>query len=79
MPTALHKGPYRFYFWSHEPHEPPHVHVEEGNNVVKYWLEPVRCARNYGFAAHKLTQIQSLVEQHRVKLLRKWDDHFSGR
>jgi len=28
MPTILRIGPYRFYFFSHEPNKPPHVHVE---------------------------------------------------
>nr|WP_242060339.1 DUF4160 domain-containing protein [Aerosakkonema funiforme] len=26
MPTVLRIGAYRFYFYSHEPNEPPHVH-----------------------------------------------------
>ena len=25
MPTVLIFGPYRFYFYSHEPNEPPHI------------------------------------------------------
>jgi Domain of unknown function (DUF4160) len=28
MPTVLRAGPYRFYFYSHEPNEPPHIHVD---------------------------------------------------
>ena len=79
MPTVLREGPYRLFFYSNEGHEPPHVHVEEGNKVAKFWLEPVSFARNSGFAAHRLTQIQSLVEQHQAELLRRWHDHFSGR
>lgn len=27
MPTILREGPYRFYFYSHEPNEPPPTHV----------------------------------------------------
>ncbi|MGA7878350.1 MAG: DUF4160 domain-containing protein, partial [Desulfoferrobacter sp.] len=27
-PVVLRSGPYRFYFYSHEPDEPPHVHVD---------------------------------------------------
>jgi hypothetical protein len=30
MPTVLREGPYRFYWYSHEP-EPPHVHVDRGD------------------------------------------------
>lgn len=28
MPTVLRSGPYRLYFYSHEPNESPHVHVD---------------------------------------------------
>ena len=28
MPTILVAGPYRMYFYSHEPNEPHHVHVD---------------------------------------------------
>ncbi|MBM5817670.1 MAG: DUF4160 domain-containing protein, partial [Cyanobacteria bacterium K_Offshore_surface_m2_239] len=28
MPTILRSGPYRIYFYSHEPNEPPHVHID---------------------------------------------------
>ncbi|MFZ9753336.1 MAG: DUF4160 domain-containing protein [Cyanobium sp.] len=28
VPTILKSGPYRIYFHSHEPNEPPHVHVD---------------------------------------------------
>ncbi|MGD1216152.1 MAG: DUF4160 domain-containing protein [Terriglobales bacterium] len=28
MPTVLRSGPYRFCFYSHEPNEPPHIHVD---------------------------------------------------
>ncbi len=79
MPTVLREGPYRFFFYSNEKNEPPHVHVEEGDNVVKFWLEPVSLAKNHGFAAHKLTQIQSLVHKHQDKCLRKWDEYFGSR
>jgi len=29
------------YFHSHEPNEPPHVHVDRDNEPAKFWLEPV--------------------------------------
>ena len=35
MPTILRSGPYRIYFYSHEPNEPPHVHVDhEGERAT---------------------------------------------
>ena len=40
MPTVLREEGYRFYFYSHEPNEPPHVHVDKGGSTAKFWLEP---------------------------------------
>jgi hypothetical protein len=51
MPTVLRTGPYRFYFYSHETNEPPHVHVQRDARSAKFWLRPVGLAHNFGFAA----------------------------
>lgn len=45
MPTVLRIDGYRFYFHSHEPNEPPHVHVDRGAASLKAWLGPVGLAR----------------------------------
>jgi hypothetical protein len=77
MPDALRIGPYRFYFWSRENREPPHIHVKRDRNEAKYWLEPaVALARNGGFAKRELNVIRELVEQNRAFLLEKWHEHF---
>ena len=54
MPTVLKTGPYRVYFYSHEAHEPPHVHVDRDRQTAKFWLEPVALARNLGYSAGEL-------------------------
>jgi len=69
MPTVLRTGPYRFYFYSHEPNEPPHVHVDRDNLSAKFWLNPVSLARNLGFNARELRRLQSLVTEHQTELL----------
>jgi hypothetical protein len=80
VPTVHRDGPYRFYFFSHEPNEPPHVHVDRDNLSAKVWLQPVALARNTGFAAHELTRILKLVEQNQQLLLEAWYGYFgSGR
>jgi len=48
MPTVL-RSPYRFYFVSHDLHEPPHVHVDRDDDSAKFWLAPVALASNLGF------------------------------
>ena len=35
MPTVLRLDGYRFHFYSHEPNEPPHVHVDKKRLLVE--------------------------------------------
>ena len=65
MPTVFRSGPYRFYFYRHEPNEPPHIHVDREDLPAKFWLDPTQLARNFGFRANELRTIQSLVNKHR--------------
>jgi Domain of unknown function (DUF4160) len=62
MPTILRRGPYRVYFFSHEPGEPPHVHVDRDDQSAKFWLGPVALVRNLGFRATELRRVQRLIE-----------------
>ena len=78
MPTVLRSGPYRVYFFSHEPNEPPHVHVDRDDSTCKFWLAPVALARNLGFSARDLAQIERLIQQHLLLLLEAWNDHFGS-
>jgi len=78
MPTILRLGPYRFYFHSHEPNEPPHIHVDRESKSAKFWLDPVHLARNIGFAAHELRDIERLVVQYQLELLEAWNGYFGA-
>lgn len=78
MPTVLRSGPYRLYWHSHEPNEPPHIHVDRENYSAKFWLSPVQLARNVGFAAHELRTIERLVLQHQNELLEAWHGDFGA-
>jgi Domain of unknown function (DUF4160) len=76
MPTILRAGPYRFYFFSHEPNEPPHVHIDRDTLSAKFWLNPVSLARNFGFNARELRRLHSLVAEHRAAFTEAWDEYF---
>src|SRR5271166_2066107 len=78
MPTVLRSGAYRFYFYSHEPNEPPHVHVDRDEVSAKFWLDPVQLAANFGFRASELREIQSIVLDHRARLLEAWHEFFGS-
>jgi hypothetical protein len=76
MPTVHRSGPYRFYFYSHEPNEPPHIHVDRDDFSAKFWLNPVQLASNFGFRAHELREVQSIVVHFRQRFLEAWHEFF---
>jgi hypothetical protein len=77
MPTVLRIGPYRFHFYSREPNEPPHIHIERDDNEAKFWLEPVAVAKNYGFSVSELNKLAQLVEMNK-NLLKEAYQKFHG-
>ena len=78
MPTVLRIDGYRFYFYSHEPNEPPHVHVDRAEDTAKIWLEEVAVARNLGFRTKQLNDILTRVVEHRLMLLEAWHEFFDA-
>lgn len=78
MPTILRVGAYRFYFYSHEGNEPPHIHIDKNECSAKFWLKPVRLARNTRYTSKELTELNKLVIQHQEFLLNGWYGYFSS-
>lgn len=78
MPSILNTKGYRFFFFSLEGNEPPHVHVEHGDKLAKLWLNPVKLADSYGFRFHELTKLRALVIKHCHLFLEKWYEFFSN-
>lgn len=76
MPTILRLGPWRFHFYSDEGLEPPHVHVDTGDGECKFWLGPVRLARNQHVAPHVLRQIEREVAAREGWFEERWHDFF---
>ena len=78
MPTMLRIQGFRFFFYSLERGEPPHVHVTHGSKAAKYWLDPVELASSDGFRAHELNRVRALVAEHSIEFRRRWDEHLSS-
>jgi hypothetical protein len=76
VPTVLRAEGARFYFWSREPNEPPHIHVDRGGASAKVWLEPVALASNAGYPARELGAILRLVRERQPELLEAWHGFF---
>lgn len=76
MPTLLRIGAFRFYFYSHEPNEPPHVHVDRDGATMKVWLESLEVAKSRGFRAHEIGGIVEMVRAHRTEFQEAWHEYF---
>jgi hypothetical protein len=77
MPTVKRDGPYRFFFYSNERGEAPHVHVQRERKLAKLWLDPVALASSIGFAAHELRKLERLVTANRVAFVEAWNELFA--
>ena len=77
LPTVLRVGPYRFFFYSADDHEPPHVHVDKrGLTPAKFWLESVELVKSGDFGSYEVGRIERLVKDNSTFLLRKWHEYF---
>jgi hypothetical protein len=78
VPTVLRWRGFRFYFFSNEGYESAHVHVDKDGNSVKFWLAPVRLARNFGFGQSDLNLIEQKVREEEAIFVEKWNEYFGS-
>ena len=78
MPTILRDGTYRFFFYSSDRGEPPHVHIERETRGAKFWLKPVRLQQSRGFGRPEINRLEKLVKEQQEHLLRAWDEFFGN-
>jgi len=77
MPTILRKLGFRFFFYSDEGNEPPHVHVEKGKGRGKYWIDPVEKDYMHNFTKPEEKKVDNIVEQEQETFKKKWYEYFS--
>ena len=75
MPTVLRVGRYRFFFYSNEGNEAPHIHIKAGEDEAKFWLEPIALAANYGFNGRELSEIERSSNSTDSDYLEAWNEH----
>jgi hypothetical protein len=78
MPTVLRIDGFRIYFYSHEPNEPPHIHLDRGGASAKVWLDGIILASNAGYSAKELGDVLRVVRAHRQQLLEAWHGFFGS-
>jgi len=75
MPTLLVVEGFRFFFFSWEGTEPPHVHVEKGDGYAKLWLSPVLLVYARGLTRAEIRRIRELTHEHAKDFLKRWNEH----
>ena len=78
-PNIHREKGYRFFFFSEEGLEPPHIHVEKAGKVAKIWLDPISVAKNYGFTNKEMKYILSVVREHQKEFLERWNEYFKDK
>ena len=76
MPTVLRWNGYRFYFFSNEGAEPPHIHIDKAGSTAKVWLDPVALASNLGYSQRELNVLLRKVEDERDAFVEAWRAYF---
>jgi len=78
MPTVKIIGAYRFFFYSNEGEEPPHIHVKREICSAKFWLRPVSLVSSSGFKGAELRNLEKMVTQNHTLFLEAWDAYFKS-
>jgi Domain of unknown function (DUF4160) len=76
MPTLLRVEGFRFFFFSNEGWEPPHVPVSKGDGVAKLWLVPIALAYSSGLTPAELRQVRELTREHAWTFVERWHEVF---
>jgi hypothetical protein len=75
MPVVLRVAGYKFFFYQADvANEPPHVHVTKEGNEAKFWLDPVKVAREGKFRKSDLRDIERIIEDNLQFLLNAWKE-----
>ncbi len=76
MPTVARDGSFRFFFYSNEGSEDPHIHVERDGRISKFWLDPVALAASGHFSPVELREIERIVRKDEAMLIKTWNEFF---
>ena len=77
MPTIFLIKGYRFFFFSADRDEPPHVHVKKGDGDGKIWLLPeIKPEYFFKFKTQEEKEILKIIIEHKNTLISKWYEYF---
>jgi hypothetical protein len=66
----------KYYFFSNEGNEPPHIHVRQAERSAKFWMEtPLRLEYASKFSVKELREIERIIELNRELIIEKWNEN----
>ena len=72
MPTILRRDGYRFFFYSREGREPPHIHVIGHEGEMKVWLESISVAKVYRLPLSKQRKVLEIIQENKEFFQDAW-------
>ena len=76
MPTIYRFEGFRFFFYSNEGNEPPHVHVAKGDCELKIWLNNLVIENNFGFKISERRLILKIIKKQKNQFLDQWNKFY---
>lgn len=74
MPTVLRQDGFRFFFYSSEGNEPPHIHVIGRGGEAKVWLIPIEFSKVYALSFRDQRHILEIVQNNVKLFLEKYEE-----
>lgn len=72
MPTILRELGFRFFFYTREPNEPPHIHIIGRSGEAKVWLNDLSFQKVYNLKPKDQKDILQIVLKNRKMFLKEW-------
>lgn len=77
MPTIHRECGFRFFFYSGEGNEPPHIHCRKQDGEIKIWLSPLAVAFAFGMNARDQREALRITKIQLAKFTEAWDEFAS--
>ncbi len=74
MPTVFRQDGFRFFFYSQEGNEPPHIHVIGKGGEAKVWLRPIEISKVYALSAKDQKHILEIVRINAKLFIGKYEE-----
>lgn len=76
MPTVLRWRGYRFFWYSWDGVEPPHVHIWKDRKECKIWLSDLSLAFNRGYSSADIGTLVARTAEERDRFREIWNEQF---